>query len=216
MKFPRAQKGVNLLWIAALISIIVSVVAVIGAILTGFSFDNDLVKKAGLGVIGGAGIAALVVFILELIGLVEAKEEERGFRFALIAVFVSIILSIIGSIFGAFDNDVLKLVGRIFDLLSSISSLGSLTFIFAGIMNLAGKLNDQKMVARGRRLIHIIWFVFISSIVLSFVSVVLPTNIGDWVKILIGALALVSAILELVSTILTYVYYYKAKEMLKQ
>lgn len=216
MKYPRAQKGVNLLWIAALISIIVSVVAVIGAILSGFSFDNDIVKKAGLGVLGGAGICALVVFILELIGLVEAKEDERGFRFALIAVFVSIVLSIISGIFNAFDNDVLKLVGRIFDVLSSVSSLGSLTFIFVGIMNLAGKLNDQKMVAKGRRLIHIIWFVFISSIVLSFVSVVLPTNIGDWVKILIGALALVSAILELVSTILTYVYYYQAKEMLKQ
>lgn len=216
MKYPRAQKGVTLLWIAALISIIVSVVAVIGAILSGFSFDNDIVKKAGLGVLGGAGIAALVVFILELIGLVEAKEDEKGFRFALIAVFVSIILSIVSGIFNAFDQDVLKLIGRIFDVLSSVSSLGSLTFIFVGIMNLAGKLNDQKMVARGRRLIHIIWFVFISSIVLSFVSVVLPTNIGDWVKILIGALALVSAILELVSTILTYVYYYKAKEMLKQ
>ena len=216
MKYPRALKGVTLLWIAALISIIVSVVAVIGAILSGFSFDNDIVKKAGLGVLGGAGIAALVVFILELIGLVEAKEDEKGFRFALIAVFVSIILSIVSGIFNAFDQDVLKLIGRIFDVLSSVSSLGSLTFIFVGIMNLAGKLNDQKMVARGRRLIHIIWFVFISSIVLSFVSVVLPTNIGDWVKILIGALALVSAILELVSTILTYVYYYKAKEMLKQ
>lgn len=216
MKYPRAQKGMNLLWIAALISIIVSVVAVIGAILSGFSFDNDIVKKAGLGVAGGAGIAALVVFILELVGLVEAKEDERGFRFALYAILASIILSIISGIFNAFDQDVLKLVGRIFDVLSSISSLGSLTFIFVGIMNLAGKLNDQKMVARGRRLIHIIWFVFISSIVLSFVSVVLPTNIGDWVKILIGALALVSAILELVSTILTYVYYYQAKEMLKQ
>lgn len=216
MKYPHAQKGVNLLWIGALISIIVSVVAVIGLVLSGFSFDNEVIKNAGLGVVGGAGIAALVVFILELVGLVEAKEDDRGFRLALIAVLVSIILGIISSIFNAFDKDVLKLIGRIFDLLASISSLGSLTFIFVGIMNLAGKLNDQKMVAKGRRLIHIIWFVFISSIVIGFVSVVLPTNIGDWAKLLIGALALVSAILELVATILTYVYYYKAKEMLKQ
>ena len=216
MKYPRAQKGVNLLWIAALISIIVSVVAVIGAVLNGFNFGNDIVKKAGLGVLGGAGIAALVVFILELVGLVEAKEDERGFHLALIAVLVSIVLSLISGILNAFDKDVLKLIARIFDVLSSISSLGSLTFIFLGIMNLAGKLNNPEMVKKGRTLIRIIWIVFILSIVIGFVSVVLPTNIGDWVKLLIGALALVSAILELVATILTYVYYYKAKEMLKQ
>ena len=51
MKYPHAQKGVNLLWIGALISIIVSVVAVIGLVLSGFSFDNEVIKKAGLGVV---------------------------------------------------------------------------------------------------------------------------------------------------------------------
>lgn len=216
MKYPSAQKGVNLLWIASLIGIIISVVAVIGAIVSGVALSDETIKKASLGVVGGAGLAALALFIIQLIGLVEARKDERGFHLSLMAVLIAIILGVIGAIFNAFDKEVLKIIGRVFDLLSNISSLASLSFIFLGIMNLSQALNNVEMVQKGRRLLHIIWIVFAASMILGFVSVVLPESIGDWVKVLIAVFAIASAILEVVSSILTFLYYGRAKEMLKQ
>ena len=216
MRFPNAQKGVTLLWVSALIGIIVAAVAFVGAVISGVAVDNEGTKTAGLSIVGGAGIAGLVLFILELVGLFKAKQDEKHFGLALFAILFGIIFGVIGSILGSINNDIVKLVGTFFDLASSLASLATMTFIFMGIMSLANQLGDGEMVIKGQRLIRIIWIVFALSVLLSFVGTVLPKNVGDWVKIVVAIFAIASSILEIVSTVLTFLYYGKAKEMLKK
>ena len=216
MKYPNAQKGVTLLWVASLIGIVITALAFVGALISGIKLDSEAGKNAGLGIVGGASIAGLVLFILELVGLFQAKKDERAFHLSLMAILFGIIFGVISGIFNAFDNSVLKLISKFFDVASSIASLASLSFIFMGIMSLANQLGDAEMVKKGQRLLRIVWFVFALSILLSFIGAVLPSNIGDWVKIVVAIFAIISAILEVVATVLEFLYYSKAKEMLKK
>ena len=82
MKFPSAQKGVSKLYVAALIGIIATAFVFVGAILSGFADGSEGLKAATGGVVGVGGIAGLVVFVLELVGLHQASEDTLAITLA--------------------------------------------------------------------------------------------------------------------------------------
>ena len=216
MKFPSAQKGVYKLWIAALIGIISTAIVFVGAILSGFADGNEGLKAATGGVVGVGGIAGIVVFVLELVGLHQASENDNNFHTAFLIIILGLIVSVVGGIIGAFNNDVCKTIAGFASVIASVSSLAALEYAFRGIISLADQLGDQEMVQKGRKLIVIIWAVFIASIVLSLVGKILNPNAAEWVKILVSIAAIIAAAIEIVVQVITFIYYSKAKEMLKK
>lgn len=216
MKFPNAQKGVTKLWVGALIGIIVTVIAVIGSILLGFNNGSDVLKKIGVGVVGAGGIAGLVVFIIELIGLHQASEDDKNFNSALWMVIFGLIISIIAGVIGAINNDICTTVAKYLGILGSATSLCSLVYIFKGIMAVSEKLNNEDMVKKGRRLILIIYVLLIADMVFNLFGNIFETNAADWMKIVVSVLVVAAAVLEVVTTVITFLYYTKAKEVFKK
>ena len=216
MKFPSAQKGVYKLWIAALIGIIVTAIAFVGSILSGFADGNEGLKTATAGVVGVGGIAGLIVLILELVGLHQASQDESKFHSAFLIIILGLALGVLAGIIGAFKNDVCAAIASYVSIASSVCSLVALEYTFKGIMSLADQLGEKEMVQKGRKLIVIIWVVFIASIVLSLVSKILNPNAADWVKLMVSIFAIVAAAAEIVVQVITFLYYNTAKEMLKK
>ena len=216
MKFPSAQKGVSKLYVAALIGIIATALVFLGAILSGFADGNEGFKTAVGGVVGVGGIAGIVVLVLELVGLHQASEDDNNFHNAFLIIVLGLILSVVAGIIGAFNNDVCKTIGSFVSIAGSVCSLVALEYTFKGIISLADQLGDQEMVQKGRKLIIIIWAVFIASIVLSLVGKILNPNAAEWVKTIVSIAAIVAAAAEIVVQVITFVYYAKAKEMLKK
>ena len=216
MKFPSAQKGVYKLWIAALIGIVVAAFALAGSLFSGLAGDAEDIKKIGVGVAGAGGIFGIVVLVLELVGLHQASQDDSSFHVSFMLIIFSLILNFVGGIVGAFNNDVCKLIAKIIGVGSSVCTLLSLEYIFRGIISLSNQLGDENLVKEGRKLIVIIWIVFILSIVLSLLSTILGTNTADWVKIVVAILVIIAAAIDVAVEIITFLYYSKAKEMLKE
>ena len=216
MKFPSAQKGVTKLWICALIGIVVTALTFIGTILTGIDNGSEPLKNVGLGIVGFGGIVGIVVLVLELVGLHQASNDDQNFHTAFLIIILGLVLGIVGGIIGAFDNTVCKTIASYASVAGSVCSLVALEYTFKGIIALADQLDDHEMVNKGRRLIFIIWVIFIVSIALSIVSKILNPNAADWVKVLVAVIAVIAAAAEIVVQVITYLYYTKAKEMLKK
>ena len=214
MKYPKAQSGVTKLWIVYLIGIIVTVLALFGSIFTGL-FTDEAIKKIGVGAVGAGGLAGLVMLILELIGLHEASNDNVNFGHAFLIVILGLVLTFIAGVLGAFNNDIVKQIGKYVEIAGSIASIFAVTFTFKGIIILADHLGDKDMVKQGSKLIKIVWFVFILSISLSLFANIFSNGTADLVKTIVAVLAIVAAVLEIVGTILTFIYYSRAKEMLK-
>ena len=85
MTYPHAHKGVKKLFISELIAIIVSLLPFVGTILVNLdpNYPNGSLSSVGL-YLGLAGVVGLiVVFILQLIGLIQAGKDESSFKIAL-------------------------------------------------------------------------------------------------------------------------------------
>ena len=178
--------------------------------------NNEGLKNAGLGIGSGVAILALILFIVQMVGLNQASKDELNFRTAFRVIILSIILGLAGSIFSAINNDVAKEVGKYVAIASDAASLVALEYTFRGIMGLSDKYGNQEMHQQGQKLIFIIWILWCVAMGLRIVGNIFNTNAADWVKILVAVVTIVAAIAEIVVTLITYVYYRKAVKMLEK
>lgn len=214
MKFVNAYKGVKKLYFAALLSIIAAIVVLVGAVVAAVNDSEPSLLTAG-GLVLGGGIISLVVFIVQLVGLNQAGQDEHGFSMAFYLIIFGIVLDFIASLLASFNNDVVKTIGKYFFIVVDIMSLLAMEFTFRGIVNLAHKYQNKPMVDTGHKLIIAIWVLFLSAIVLSLLGQILSNIDVNWLKVLVGVLAIVSSISEVVVSIITVVYYGQAKKMLE-
>ena len=83
-------------------------------------------------------------------------------------------------------------------------------------MAISRKLNNEDMVKEGRRLVLIIYVLFIADMVFNLFGNIFETNAADWMKIVVSILVVAAAVLEVVATVITFLYYTKAKEVFKK
>ena len=216
MKFPNAYKGVKKLYLIAIIGLFVTIAGLVSVALLALCDNNEGLKNAGLGIGSGVAILALILFIVQMVGLNQASKDELNFRTAFRVIILSIILGLAGSIFGAINNDVAKEVGKYVAIASDAASLVALEYTFRGIMGLSDKYGNQEMHQQGQKLIFTIWVLWCVAMGLRIVGNIFNTNAADWVKILVAVVTIVAAIAEIVVTLITYVYYRKAVKMLEK
>lgn len=214
MQYPSAYRGVKKLFIAEIISIVGAVLAltasVIAMALVNANADNPALLASG-GVLIASSFVMVVAFVLQMIGLLQAGKDEPNFRSGFFVAIFGIVVSVVSAILASLN--VSAVACSILDSLSSVASVVVVIFTLSGVANLASALNNQPMFEKGKRLINWVTILFVVSIVLGlFPSFFSAPNEG--IKIMLGVMGIVAAIVELVIYINILVYLHRAIKML--
>lgn len=217
MKFPNAAKGVKKLFSAEILYllsvILIGVVSVITVIINNkmTNVSNAVAVLILVGFIAG-GVLAVISFILQIVGLVQASRDERAFKGVILLTVFGIIVSIIGAFF---SKD--SFINSLSTTINSVVSVISIVLIILGIGNMSLRLQRQDMIERGGRIIRIIVWLAIISIIMNLISIFLPQNIddaGDLAKVIILSLTVIALMLNIAEYVLYLSFLSKTKKML--
>lgn len=234
MRFPSAYDGVKKLFTSQILSLIATVCSLIAGIAGLVAVSASLAATYGeelgeaeLGSMGGAfvgggivtilfGVAAAVLlviaYILKLVGLKRAGNDEPRFQQAFLLAIFSLILNVAAVIlrsFGASNgvvDDIVQLFGIVADIIITIMVIG-------GIQNLATRMGNQSIVDLGSKLLIIIIIVYVLSFIATLIPVFFGVNPGSAIST--GIISVIGLILNIVAFIVFLVYLGKGKNMLK-
>lgn len=219
--FKNAYEGIKKIFTAEIIMLIASIVALVGAIVT-VTADPNAVKDALnnasgtslptsvviLGIVALAfGICALVAFILNLVGLVQAKKDEANFNTALLLTIAGIVVSILSGILSKNEN-VVSFLNTAVELAYLLATM----FIVYGIISLAKQLKNTPVETKGNRLLKLIVIVYGVGIAAKLLSAIFTAAKLD--PIIIGIVGIISALLTVVSHLIYISLLSDAKKML--
>ena len=218
MRFPNAFSGVKKIWLAeilmllaAVLSIVIIVIAATGATLSEVDGSETIIITDGLlAVIGGVGIAAalvmLVAFVLNMVGLINARKDEDSFSKALLFTCLGIVAGVVSAIWS--DNT--RLV-KSMETCTSLCNLFASYYVLTGIANLADQMPDpetKSIVLKSRTLLE---FTFCATAIFKLIIVLFYVQTGSTFYTILGLIALV---LEMVSYVLYLRALSKGKSML--
>ena len=216
MQFPYAHKGVKKIFTAEILNIVVviflicsAVVALVSAALP--TSDEGLAAAALvtlLSLISTLALAA-VAFIIYLVGIIQAKRDERYFYNALVFVILPLIASIFAAIFS--QN---KYVQDISDMVRNISEVIAMVMIISGIRELAAKLDRNDMVNSANvafRIIVGVYGMLIIARIIEFVFDFWPDMVS-----FAGIISLTASLINVFAHFYYLVYLGRAVKMLKE
>ena len=216
MKFPNAYVGVKKIYVSALISIIASIMVIFAAILALIAPTNEGV----LGFVGLlsliGGLALIVAFIIQIVGLNNAAKDEIQIKWALYAVAAAIIISILSSLFANFKNEAMIEISNYLKVLVNAVNVVSTYYVLKGIASLSDKLGDKEMNLQGESLATLVIILYVVSVVLGLFSTIFGATSIAWLAVLLSIISIIAAIINLVVGILTFIYYKKAVLMLEK
>ena len=216
MKFSNAAKGVSKIFTAEILGLIAFVLMGIGsiAVIGAAASSGDTVSNAAAGSIVGGGILAtigaiimIIGAIINIVGLVQAGKDEPFFKYALYAMIIYFVVSLIISI-------ALSASGSAKDYASNGGTLLNLivnVLVIQGIINLAGRLKEREIAAKGKTLMTILIVIFALAFVASLISAIFG---GALASTIAGIIALVALVLDLIGYIIYLTLLAKAKKML--
>lgn len=219
MKFPHAYKGVKLIFIAEIMSIIAAVVALIAALIaTLVTSGRSGLAASSATLLLVSGIASIVVFVVQLVGLFKGAKESRDFRIALWIVLVGIAASITSAILQSIESTK-GLSPILFAVLATISTLADFLVVICvlfGIADLANRLGDNEMDEKGHKLAF--YFIIIYLVVLIFC--LLP-GFGGYIvnpgwRLVFSIFTIAAAALEIFIYVSFVIYLARATRMLEQ
>ena len=220
--YPNAAKGVKRIFISEILSLIAEIGAIVAIITTLFSIATAASESevdpvvgifasdayVGLTVTGLvtiiAAVLAVIAFIMQLVGIVNASKDEGAFKISLFAVIASIVFTIIGGFFPQ-----TSIVSKIFSALTTLSQLFVTVFIIQGIINLAKKIGNSAVEKKGNTLLKIIACIYIISVIIYIV-----TGIIGGAPIIANVLSIGSSVLQIVAYLLFLSVLSNAKKML--
>ena len=220
MTFPNAFNGVKKLFTSEILKLIAAVCAIVAAVAGIIALAGVEADAVVAGVGGGIatvifGVASavllLIAYILKLVGLKKAGNDEPKFQQAFLLAIFALILSVVASILSSLNvgNGV---VDDIVSIFAAIADILIVVFVIQGIQNLAEKLNQNGMAETGRKLLIIILVFYILAIIATLVVIIFGANVATGV--IAGILAVVAQVLKMVGYIVFLVYLGKAKNML--
>ena len=213
MKFPHAYKGVKLIFVAEIIAIVVSVLALISSIFV--SIGSAAAASATLILV--SGIVGIVVFVIQLVGLFQGARESREFRIALWITLIGIIASLVSAILQSIEatKGLSPILFAVLTTVAAVADLLVVIFVLFGISTLAESLGDGEMSERGRRLAMYVIVIYIISLIFGFIPG-FSVYVNPGVRLLFSIFAITSAVLEIVIYVLTLIYLHNAIEMLEE
>ena len=214
MRFPNAYRGVKKIWLAEMLMLLAAIVGIIIVIVmaaNGTMVGEDIVINEGvktpiavLGIV--TAVIALVAFILNLIGLINANNDDSAFRIALLVTILGIVASAISAIWS--NNETLN---KWMDTALTICSMFASYYVLTGIANLAEKMSDAATKALALKSRTLVEGSFCATALFKLIISIFKIQNGSTISTI---LAVVALLLELVSYILYLRALSKGKKML--
>ncbi len=214
MRFPNAYRGVKKIWLAEMLMLLAAIVGIIMVIVmaaNGTMVGEDIVINEGVktpiavfGII--TAVIALVAFILNLIGLINANNDDSAFRIALLVTILGIVASAISAIWS--NNETLN---KWMDTALTICSMFASYYVLTGIANLAEKMSDAVTKAVALKSRTLVEGSFCATALFKLIISIFKIQDGSTISTILAVIAL---LLELVSYILYLRALSKGKKML--
>ena len=215
MKFPNAAKGVKKIFTAEILNLIGTIVMVIAAIVVaiGAAGAAGAQTEEGIALALGGGmmvalifiavymILAIIAYIMNLVGIINASKDETNFKSALIFLIVGIVTMILVAVFR--NNPV------VYSMLLSLGNLMNVfvnIFVIAGGVKLADRLNRGDVSTKGTNVLKLIIVVAILSLIASLIS----SFMGGMVA------SVTAAVLFIVGLVLNIIKYFMYLSFLSQ
>ena len=216
MRFPNAYRGVKKIWLAELLMLLAAIVGIIMVIVmaaNGTMVGEDIVINEGvktpiavLGIV--TAVIALVAFILNLVGLINANNDDSAFRIALLVTILGIAASAISAIWS--NNETLN---KWMDTALTICSMFASYYVLTGIANLAEKMSVAATKAVALKSRTLVEGSFCATALFKLIISIFKIQNGSTISTILAVIAL---LLELVSYILYLRALSKGKKMLAQ
>jgi hypothetical protein len=213
--FTNACEGVRKIHKAEILALIATILLLVGSIisLTGIQAGKNTSSGEGLLISGGllvivAAILMIVAEIMNIIGVSRASRDEPAFKNALVALLFGIAANILVSAFNdPTVNSISKAAVNITEILASY-------YICTGIINLADRLGNSDVSARGQKVRSILMVIWVASAVLNILGTLFGTN-GTMQNVL-GIIAIVCSIISIIAYFLYIGLLGRAKIMLSK
>ena len=200
MKFPNAAKGVSKIFTAEILGLISFVLLGIGsiAVIGSAVGSGDKVSNVAVGsmAVGGilvtiGAIIMIVGAIINIVGLVQAGKDEKFFKYALYAMIIYIILSLIVNIALSASGykDYVSNGGTLINLIVNV-------LVIQGIINLANAKQDAKVASKGLLIFKLIIAVTVLEIIASIIGAATQSTAAAVVVLVLAIAALVLGIVR--------------------
>ena len=214
MRVPNAFRGIKKIWLAELLMLLAAVVGIIMVIVmatNGTMVGEDIIinesVKTPIAILGiVTAVIALVAFILNLVGLINANNDDPAFRIALLVTILGIVASAISAIWS--NNETLN---KWMDTALTICSLFASYYVLTGIANLAEKMSDAATKALALKSRTLVEGSFCATALFKLIISIFKIQEGSTISTILAVIAL---LLELVSYILYLRALNKGKQML--
>ena len=223
MMFPNAAKGVKKIFTAEILSLIAAFLIIVAAVMAlstfgsikGFEATQSTAAAAGAFASGigmaifsiGSLVLAIIAFIFNILGVVQASRDESTFKIALYALIAGVVFTCLGSIF---ENMSGPLSGAM-SALATVAELIVTLYVIQGIRLLASRLNNREVDNQGQKIYMIILIVLILRLIASILVAIFG---GRFTTTLALSFYMVSIVLSLVQYIMYLIFLAKAKKML--
>ncbi len=219
MRFPHAHRGVKLIFIAELVSIVSAFVALIAAIFVPIidSGTGSLsIPYQTLLLI--AAIASIIVFVIQLCGLFLGAKDSREFRIGLWVTLVGLAATITSVILQSI-NSTKGLSPVLFAALDTVAAIADFVVIMCilfGIASLASQLGYTEMEEDGRRLAFYIILFYAISLLLGLLPGFNVYIVNTGWRFTLSIFGVVSTVLEIIVFVATIFYLHRATKMLEE
>ena len=215
MKFPNTFKGIKKIWIAEMLMLLAAVLSIVLVfVIAGNSvvIDDAVVVnteaiKTPTAIFGiGAAVLILVAFLLNLIGIINCRKDDKNFINALIATLLGVVCGIINAIWGESKPR----LGSWMEFVMVMESCYASYYVLTGVSKLSEAYPDEatkKLVDKSRN-----WLLGSFSLSAGLKLIVDIFNIQDGTPKTI--MAIVAALAEIVSYVIYLMALNKSKKML--
>ncbi len=215
MKFPNTFKGIKKIWTAEMLMLLGAVLSIVLLFVVAGNtvMDGDVVVineeaiKTPAAILGiGAAVLMLVAFLLNLIGIINCRKDDKNFVNALIATLLGVVCGVVNAIWG----EAKPRLGSWMEFVMVMESCYASYYVLTGVSNLSKAYPDEatkKLVDRSRN-----WLLGSFSLSAGLKLIVDIFNIQD------GTPKTIMAIVAVLAEIISYVIYLmalnKSKKML--
>ena len=213
MTFPKAERGIKIVFLAQISFMLASVfstASAIGNMINYYIYINfpkeELLLAPFLIIAILAVIFLLAGFALTIIGVLKASGENENFKVALYSILFGVALSIIGMIWSG-DNA----VGTITELLTTLTSFLAIIYVIQGIRSISLKLDKPEMEQTGSKL-YTLFSVFYVIETCSNIAILIFNDNSSF--IIVSLLQIFFNIMSVVQYLIFMLYLRKAIKML--
>ena len=215
MKFPNTFKGIKKIWIAEMLMLLAAVLSIVlvfviagnSVVIDDAVVVNTEAVKTPTAIIGiGAAVIILVAFLLNLIGIINCRKDDKNFINALIATLLGVVCGIINAIWGESKPR----LGSWMEFVMVMESCYASYYVLTGVSKLSEAYPDEatkKLVDKSRN-----WLLGSFSLSAGLKLIVDIFNIQDGTPKTI--MAIVAALAEIISYVIYLMALNKSKKML--